>query len=534
MYDLILHIPGTKENIYRLKRIGMVAGILCILFFMFRIASLHVDIFEKKVHVKAAYHQVVLQEMNEQSNLYRRDLYEESSVQSLSLTNLKGVTQRDDRWLKSDSKMKEVFVDKNKDQNLSFNNSTLLKEKAVDFNIIRNIFLNQSFVKKNSFAQKEVHIKGKSKRSFKGIDLLRKLYLFTHPFVPIQDNAKQILNSGTTKRLGFRQSNENNERNYLNDNNRFTENDRLRGYFPHSLMNISVQISKDFKADENKGLQEKIEDQIKTMQLMKVILYVAQTFILLLMFYCLVGFYFVYRSTIQQMDKIKSQYMYTRQKLKKVEKKMASKIMKAHEEERKRVSRELHDGIGQSLYSIIVKLNVTYQRISSVEDRKNLAEVLEIVENTMGEIRRISHSLRPAILDDLGLIPALRSYLENFMKTYQIRVNINFSGKDDRLCPEIETHLYRICQEALTNIAKHAHAQIVNFSLLIKKDYVLLMIQDDGIGFSVKNIKNDPNKKGVGLFSMKERVDILKGQFDIFTEKGKGTKIIVQIPKESN
>src|SRR5690625_5880771 len=105
---------------------------------------------------------------------------------------------------------------------------------------------------------------------------------------------------------------------------------------------------------------------------------------------------------------------------------------------------------------------------------------MEITGDAMQEVRRISQSLRPGILDDLGFIPALKSCMDTFMKTYDFNVEFEFSGDKTRLDPEIETNLFRICQEALTNIAKHAKANVVNISIHVDKQEILLKMKDDG------------------------------------------------------
>src|SRR5699024_9644860 len=204
-------------------------------------------------------------------------------------------------------------------------------------------------------------------------------------------------------------------------------------------------------------LENIMSERLKKLKLIRVLMFTVQIVALILTVYCFFGFYFSIRYTMKEVrekrQRAENKYIITQRKLNRVEKKMSQKVMRANEEERKRVARELHDRIGQSLYSILVKLNVADQQIHS-RKKGDLTEIMEITEEAMKEIKRISQTLRPGILDDFGFIPALKSFIEDYMKTYHIQVRFEFSGDKERLNPEIATQLYRICQEALTNIAK--------------------------------------------------------------------------------
>src|SRR5690625_2813061 len=123
--------------------------------------------------------------------------------------------------------------------------------------------------------------------------------------------------------------------------------------------------------------------------------------------------------------------------------------------------------------------------------------------------------------------------MDTFMKTYDFNGEFEYAGDKTRLDPEIETNLFRICQEALTNIAKHAKANVVNISIHVDKQEILLKMKDDGHGFAVKKYMKDHNRQGIGLFSMKERAESLDGTFQIRSEKEQGTKIEVRIARNS-
>lgn len=219
------------------------------------------------------------------------------------------------------------------------------------------------------------------------------------------------------------------------------------------------------------------------------------------------------------------------QKLDDVEKNFAQQIFSAHEEERKRVSRELHDGIGQSLYSILITL-YTARKENSPEQKDAILETAQkITENAMKETKEIAYSLRPSSLDDLGFVPTLRSYLEYYKKIHHIPIKFEITGNVERLSPEIETALYRICQEALLNSAKYANPSLIEVSIHIKKNDVFLTIKDSGNGFLVDDYFNNKGKKGIGLYSIKERAEGLGGSANIHSELNVGTTITIHIPR---
>ncbi|WP_209124112.1 PAS domain-containing sensor histidine kinase [Alkalihalobacillus sp. BA299] len=200
---------------------------------------------------------------------------------------------------------------------------------------------------------------------------------------------------------------------------------------------------------------------------------------------------------------------------------MMNRVMEIQEEERKRFSRELHDGIGQSLFSLIIHMDrmMSEQNYSSIEKLRN--EVSGIME----EVRSMAWDLRPSLLDDLGVVPAIHRHIEKFSQYYGITVHFK-SNLRHRLTMQKETSIYRIIQEALTNIAKYANVSEANVDLIEKDDTVEVSIIDKGMGFN----KNDLGK-GVGLFSMEERARSINGNFNIQSEIGIGTAITLIVPK---
>ncbi|MDF2788728.1 MAG: domain S-box protein [Neobacillus sp.] len=200
--------------------------------------------------------------------------------------------------------------------------------------------------------------------------------------------------------------------------------------------------------------------------------------------------------------------------------KMMTTIIDVQEDERKRLSRNLHDGIGQNLYSHLITIN----RLLSEMDHPLLEQMQKEAAQLIEEIRDISWELRPSVLDDLGLVPAIRSFLSRFSESYHIDVFFE-CVLNRRLDISIELTIYRIIQEALTNIRKYA--EVSNASVTIREfdEIVRVMIEDKGIGFDL-----DSQSRGVGLFSMDERTRAVGGELTINSLPGKGTRIILEVP----
>jgi len=207
---------------------------------------------------------------------------------------------------------------------------------------------------------------------------------------------------------------------------------------------------------------------------------------------------------------------------------VTTSMIKAQEEERKRLSRELHDGIGQSIFSVQLGLEYIIPLISEPEKRLHLENVRKLIKQTLEEIRHMAVELRPSVLDDLGLIAALKSYFKTFGDTFGIQINFEYHGDKERLASNIEIALYRITQEALTNSAKYADTERIDLSLSKFEHEVELRIIDFGKGFSMEDVRR--KEKGVGLYNMEERVSMLNGTFHITSQIEMGTDIEVRIP----
>ncbi|MFV9510123.1 ATP-binding protein [Tepidibacillus sp. LV47] len=211
-----------------------------------------------------------------------------------------------------------------------------------------------------------------------------------------------------------------------------------------------------------------------------------------------------------------------------ITKMITASMIRAQEEERKRLSRELHDGIGQSIFSVLLGIEYVMPLIENESIREHLENLRKTTKQTLEELRHMAVELRPSALDDLGLIAALKSYMKTFGDTFGIQVNFEYSGDKERLPASVETALYRISQEALTNAAKYADCDRVDLTMCKKKDEVILKVTDYGKGFSVDDLRR--HDKGVGLYGMEERASMLGGTFRITSQLGKGTEIEVHIP----
>ncbi len=222
--------------------------------------------------------------------------------------------------------------------------------------------------------------------------------------------------------------------------------------------------------------------------------------------------------------------------LKRVEKErsyLLQRLFSIQEEERRRISRDLHDSIGQSLMSLILGLNNLRLTKTIEETHPRLSELIQSATNTLQEVRLLSKGLRPIVLDDLGLIPALEQLLKKFQDMSGIEVDYCHPKTLNRLPPHMETVIYRIVQEGLSNVAKHSNAHTVSVVLVHEENQVRLIIEDDGCGFDVcQSEKSDQEGNHLGLISIRERLASLGGVFQIESDPDCGTTLYVTIPFE--
>jgi PAS domain S-box-containing protein len=213
---------------------------------------------------------------------------------------------------------------------------------------------------------------------------------------------------------------------------------------------------------------------------------------------------------------------------------LSTRLIQAQEEERGRISRELHDEIGQALTAIHINVAEIEKRLPPEHEsavRERLVEMGTLAERTSERISALALDLRPSLLDDLGLVPALRWYVSRYTERLGIKVRVEAVDLEERLDPEVETALYRVMQEALTNVARHAHATRVCLRLERKVSSIVAVVEDNGQGFDVKELAGrETPERGAGLLGMRERVTLLGGRFCIESVPGGGTKLSVEIP----
>jgi len=207
---------------------------------------------------------------------------------------------------------------------------------------------------------------------------------------------------------------------------------------------------------------------------------------------------------------------------------LASNLQNVREEERTAIAREIHDELGQQLTAIKLDLSWLDRRISGDElVRERIAGVLDMLTGMIHTIRRISTELRPSILDDLGLIEALKWQVRDFQKRTGIRIDLDCPDDVLKLEPAVTTGFFRIFQETLTNIARHAEASAVTARLAVENEQLNLTISDNGKGFDPGLVKR---KKTLGLLGMKERTLMMNGAYEINSQPGKGTTLRFSVP----
>lgn len=213
---------------------------------------------------------------------------------------------------------------------------------------------------------------------------------------------------------------------------------------------------------------------------------------------------------------------------------LSRRLLSAQEDERKKISRELHDVIAQTLTGINMRLaSLKSQTTANTQDlHKKIAVTQRLVEKSVDLVHRFARDLRPAVLDDLGLIPALQSYLKDFMEQTGVRVKFSAFAGVEKLDGAVRTVLYRVAQEALTNVARHARASHARVSITEKKDDVCMDIHDDGRGFQVERAVGVKSSKRLGLLGMRERVEMVGGTFCVESAPGRSTTIRVELPRE--
>ena len=211
------------------------------------------------------------------------------------------------------------------------------------------------------------------------------------------------------------------------------------------------------------------------------------------------------------------------------------KIIQAQEEERKRVARDIHDGPAQSMANVVLRTEIAERLMSHQQEelaRQELKDLKKMVRRSLADVRQIIFDLRPMALDDLGLIPTLRKFIPEIAKRENIEIELVLNGIERRLASGMEVAIFRMVQEILTNVIKHAKATLAIANIEYADKYLRVSVQDNGVGFIEEEVIK--NKNHFGLMGMKERIELLEGELEIQSEIDKGTTVTFTIPtKES-
>jgi len=210
------------------------------------------------------------------------------------------------------------------------------------------------------------------------------------------------------------------------------------------------------------------------------------------------------------------------------------KIILAQEEERRRMAREIHDGPAQSLANLVLRTEIA-ERMLDTKDlelvRSELVDLKSQIRSGLGEIRKIIFNLRPMALDDLGLVPTLRKFVQDFEERTSIRSVFETSGREKRISTALEAAMFRLVQEAFNNSFKHAEASYMSLDIAYLEETIRMVIKDNGKGFHTDLAEAQAKKSAkFGLMGMKERVDLLMGEIEIDSAIGQGTTITIQVP----
>ncbi len=210
------------------------------------------------------------------------------------------------------------------------------------------------------------------------------------------------------------------------------------------------------------------------------------------------------------------------------------KIILAQEDERKRIAREIHDGPAQSLANMVLRTEIAERMLDTNDLETIRAELIDLKQQVrvgLGEIRKIIFNLRPMALDDLGLVPTLRKFVQDFEERTRIRSVFETVGKEKRLPSAMEAAMYRLVQEAFNNAFKHAAPTYMSLEMNFREQTVQMQITDNGSGFSVEQVEAKARQHSqFGLVGMRERVELLQGKIDFESTIGQGTKIKIQVP----
>jgi len=211
----------------------------------------------------------------------------------------------------------------------------------------------------------------------------------------------------------------------------------------------------------------------------------------------------------------------------------SSKIFESIEQERRRIGRELHDDTSQSLAAALLRIDVALKGMATcpAEVHAEIDKAQKLIHYCLDQLRVLVHDLRPSMLDDFGLAPTLRWYVQSHLDTEALDVDVDIEAIPERLPPAVETGLYRIAQESLANVQKHSAATRVQLRLEIQPGYATLLVADNGRGFDPEEVLYDrEGRYGVGLLSIRERAELLGGTTTVVSSQDAGTRVHVVVP----
>lgn len=239
----------------------------------------------------------------------------------------------------------------------------------------------------------------------------------------------------------------------------------------------------------------------------------------------------IYFRDITEQKKAERRLIQSQKKLKD----LSNHLQNILEEERQRISRELHDGVGQNLSLTRLQLRNIMPKLRSNKTVAHLQKAVSSLDSTITELKDISHRLKPKILEEMGIEPAVVSLVNSVNTDTNIKGSVNLTNLNSRLDPKLEICIYRIIQESLNNIIKHSNATEFDIQLIKTKKFIRLLVSDNGVGFNATKTLNQLNiSKGMGLINIQERIINYEGKLKIDSSQGHGTVLIVEIPNKKS
>ena len=215
-----------------------------------------------------------------------------------------------------------------------------------------------------------------------------------------------------------------------------------------------------------------------------------------------------------------------------VRRELLQRLLVAYEEERRRIARDLHDHAGQMMTALIIQLAQLADQAEATGNPlvESLRQLHGLAQQALDDLRKLVHELRPAILDDLGLTAAIRWYVETYVRPAGIETEVGVQGLGARLPADVETVAFRIVQEALTNVLRHARARHVQVRLLRRDGTLFALVRDDGVGFDPEEV----GRQTFGIAGMRERAELVGGSVQILSAPGAGTTVLARLPMDQD